>query len=103
MLKPTSKKQKEDKSARALITELTSLLEKNWEKDQVLAFLTIYEEDKEDKNLSRTNPTKEDLLHIQATIIHKANAVNPSNFFLPTQLNIKEPETYKQAMSRSHT
>lgn len=79
--------------------ELTSPLGKNWGKDQISAFLTTCKRE-EDKYSSRDNPTKQDSLHILATDIQKTNAANPSDFSLSTQLNVKELETYKQAMNK---
>lgn len=87
------KKQNESKSAKA-ITELILLLEKNWEEDQTSTFLLIYKKE-QDKEFSRVNFTKQDLLHILAMAIYKANAINPSDFSSLTLLNVKELEIYE--------
>ncbi len=100
-LKPTPKRQEEAESTRALITELTLLLGKDWENDQVSAFLTTYKEN-EDKDSKKVSSIEQDPLHILATVIHKANTINPSEFTSSIQLNIKEPETYEQAISGPH-
>lgn len=88
MFKPMPKKQSKVKSTKVLITEITSLFEKNWERDQTSAFLTACKR-KEDKNFNRTNLTKQDPLHILVAAIHKVNAANLSNFSLSTQLDIE--------------
>lgn len=49
-----------------------------------------------------SNNDKQDPLHILATTIHKTNAINPSNFFATSHLNVKEPETYEWAINGSH-
>lgn len=89
-----SKKQNEIKSARALIMELTSLLEKDWKENQTSAFLTAYERE-ENNDYNGANPTEQDLLYILATAIYKANIANPSDFFLSMQLDIEKPKTYR--------
>ncbi len=102
MLKPMPKRQEEAESTRALIIELTSLLGKEWEDDQALAFLTFCKKNK-DKDSKGVSSIEQNLLHILATAIYKANATNLSDFTSSTQLDIEEPKTYKRAMRGPHT
>ena len=100
-IKPTVMKQKGN-TIYTLVTQLTSLLDKNWEDDaKVSAFLaSCYDQDQDPGNealKSKLNP-----LYILATAIQKANAANPADFSSISQLNVEEPETYKLAMSGLH-
>ena len=80
----------------ALITLLAKLLSKDWkEEEKISAFLTSI-----DKN--DVPDTGLDPLHLLATSLHKSNSTDPSNFVFSTQLDVMEPETYKQAMNGSH-
>lgn len=99
IIKPTVKKQSgTENTLNALITQLTSMLDKDWERNQVLTFLTLCQST-EDLVL---NDDRQDPLHILVATIHKANAKNPSNFFTTSQLDVKEPETYERAINRPH-
>ena len=78
----------------ALITQLTQLFNKDWEEEErILAFLTSIDQVK--KTL--------DWLYILATSFHKPNSTDPRDFVFSTQLDLKEPEIYEQAMSGSYT
>ena len=102
-LKPSPKMQEEGESAvYALITKLTSLLEKDWEDDQVLASLTTCEGSNEDDDSNKADSFEADPLHILAAAINKANAGNPSDFSSSTQLDVEETETCERAMSGPH-
>lgn len=70
-------------STKVLITELISLLEKDWEEDQVLTFLTTYKKDK-DTVSRRTNSIEQNPLYILVMAIYKANTTNPNNFLSST-------------------
>lgn len=79
ILEPSTKMQDEAENAtNALI--ITLLLKKNWEEDQISAFLTTCEEKNEDDDSDRANPTKQDPLHILAAAIYKVNIASPSDF-----------------------
>lgn len=41
-------------------------------------------------------------LYILASVINKADVENASEFVMATQLDVKEPETYKWAMNGLH-
>lgn len=98
LFKPTSKSKINGRD-KALITQLATLLDNNWEEsDKVTAFLASCKNDDTGSKVE----TETDPLHILATAIHKANAGDASEFTSSTQLDIKEPETYKQAMYGSH-
>ncbi len=93
-LKLMPKRQEKAQGTRALIIELISLLEKDWENDQVSAFLTTREKNK-DQDSKGVSSIEQDPLHILPTAIHKINTTNPSNFTSSTQLDVEEPETYE--------
>lgn len=60
-----------------LITLLINLLSKNWEKEEVLAFLTSMDQ-------KDTPDTSLDLLQILATTFYKANSSDLGDFILAT-------------------
>lgn len=77
---------------------LVLLMEKDWEeKNKVNAFLNSC--DSKNVNEGETEPS---LLHILASIIHKANIRDTSEFMSSIQLDIKKSKTYKRAIYRSH-
>lgn len=84
---------------KALITQLVILLDNDWkEHNKVTVFLaSCYNDDTDSKVETKINP-----LHILATAIHKENARDVSEFTSSTQLNVKEPETYKRAIYGPH-
>lgn len=84
---------------KTLITQLATILDNDWkENDKVTTFLAICYNN---KTISKAE-TKINPLNILATAIHKARAEDASGFTLLTQLNVKKPETYKQATYRPH-
>lgn len=96
IIKPTPKSKTKDRD-KALIIQLASLLEEaQKETDKVTVFLTSYE-----SNVNKEK-TESDLLHTLASIIHKANTGDTSEFTSSTKLDVQEPKTYKQAMYGSH-
>ena len=100
-IKPTAKKQ-EGSTIHTLVTQVTSLLDKNWEDDaKVSAFLaSCCDQDQDPGN--EALESKLDPLYILATAIQKANAANPADFSSTSHLDVKEPETYERAMSGPH-
>lgn len=97
-IKQTSKP-RDDNDIYILLIQLALLFDKDWEaKEKIFAFLASYEEDHKLEN--NTCKAKIDLLHILATFIQKANVKNLVDFSSTSQLNVQEPETYKQAVSR---
>lgn len=102
-LKPLAKKQEKVENAiNVLIIELTSLLKKNWKKDQTSAFLTTYKKDNKNNDSNGSNLTKQDPLHVLAVAIYKANTRNLSNFSSSTLLDVEESETYNWVMNGSY-
>lgn len=92
-----AKKQSEIRNTfNMLITQFTSILNKNWEEDQVSIFLILYQNTED----LIPNNDGQDFLDILAATIHKANVENLSDFFTISHLNVKEPKTYKQAMNK---
>lgn len=89
-------KSQDGNTIHALVTQLTSLLDKDWEENtKVSAFLASCCD--KDQGLSDEAPDIDaelDPLHILAASIHKANAGNPSDFSSSSQLDVEEPETY---------
>lgn len=99
IIKPMAKKwNKTRNTLNTLITHLISMLNEDWERDQISTFLTLCQSTKNPVS----NNDGQDLLYILVATIHKANAKNPSNFSATSQLNVKEPETYKQTINRPH-
>lgn len=78
-----------------LIILLVNWLNNNWKGEEISAFLSSI--DQEDTLNMALDP-----LQILGTILFKANSSDFGDFVLVTQLDIKEPETYKWAMSDSH-
>lgn len=78
-----------------LITQLVSLLDKNWEKlVKVFTFLAFYN----DQNHKLENNDFENKIHslqIFATFIQKVNDKNLANFSSTSKLDIKNPKIYK--------
>lgn len=86
IIKPTAKKQSEiGNTLNALITQLTSMLDEDLERDPVSMFLTLCQSTDEPV----PNDDGQDPLHILAATIHKANAKNPSDFSATSQLDVK--------------
>lgn len=95
------KRQKEAENDKMLIIGHILLLEKDLAEDLISTFLTAYKKNK-NADFSKANLIRQDLLHILATVIYKANIAKPSNLSSSTQLNIEEPKTYKQAINGPH-
>ncbi len=66
-----------------LITLLAKLLDNNWEEDHTSI------------NQEYLLNTGLDPLYILANFLHKANSIDSNDFIFGTQLDIKEPKTYK--------
>lgn len=69
---------------------LAKLLNNNWEEDHTSI------------NQEYLLNTGLDPLYILTNFLHKANFIDLDNFIFATQLDIKEPKTYKQTMSCSY-
>lgn len=109
-LRPTAKarkrggsRQKRQKtySTSNLIVKLTQLLEISWEEPTNTSVLNagLTENDKGEPTNTEMDPLKT----LAAKIIAKASAQDQDQFAYSTQLDIKEPETYNRAMSRSYS
>lgn len=98
---PKSKTNGRDKDIKALITHLASLLDKDWEEnDKVTAFPASCCNNSEDPGAEVDSEI--DPLHILASVIHKADAEDASEFAMSTQLDVEEAETYERAMNGPH-
>lgn len=95
-VKPTSKVREktmslpETNDIERLIALQTKLLDNDQKKDHISI------------NQDKASDTGLDPLHILAISLPKANSIDHGDFLFITHLNIKEPETYKQAMSCFH-
>lgn len=101
-----TKKAKRQKTSSSdnLITQLTKLLDTNWE-DQactsILSTRVTTGEGEIDADISA--PSEEDPLKILAAkLISEANAEDEAQFAFSAQLDVKEPETYNRAMSGAY-
>lgn len=84
-----------------LVAQLTSLFNKDREhNEKISAFLASYKDNQDPAN--KTLESGLDPLYILVIAIQKANAANTTDFLSISQLDVKEPKTYKQAMSRPH-
>ena len=91
-------KARDDNVIHTLVTQLASLLDKDWEEEEKISALLASWENSQKEN--STYETKMDPLQILAASIQKANAGNPADFLSTTQLDIEELEMYKQAISK---
>lgn len=99
-IKPTAKT-RNNTTIHALVMQLSTLLE-NWDQNaEVSAFLASYC-DQGQESADETLKNEEDPLYILAASIQKANATNPADFSSSSELDVKELETYKRAMSGPH-
>ena len=73
------------------------MLEKKWkETENITNFLTSCE------SSVNKEETESDLLQILTSIIHKTNIRDTDEFTSSTQLDVEEPETYKQVIYGPH-
>lgn len=85
----------------ALIAQLTSLLEEDWESKPRVSTVST---DKSDGSQKLVKVYDEDEpLRILATKLMKANAGDPGDFAFATQFDVEKPETYERAMSGPHS
>ena len=96
-IKPTPKSQ-DGNTIHIFVTQLTSLVNKDLEKNtKVSAFLASFCD--KDQGLNNKAPYIEaelDQLNISAASIHKTNTGNPSDFLSSSQLDVEEPKTNRQ-------
>ena len=85
----------------ALIAQLTSLLEEDWESKQRVSTVSTDKSDGSQKLVEVYD--EDDPLRILATKLMKANAGDPGDFAFATQFDVEELETYERAMSGPHS
>lgn len=90
-IKPTEKAKHQNQE---LVAYLTTLLERDWESNpdsEADALLTSLNDEVEEE--------EEDPYKILSLRLLQANAGNPSQFVLTTQLDVEEPESYNRVMA----